>query len=96
MPASRKARNFACSKVPGFASSVTSASISIGSSVRAAVSRRSIDSGEKSEGVPPPTKTACTLRPHTLGTLASRSAITASTYSRSGSSPFASWELKSQ
>ncbi len=78
-PAPRKSRNFACSKVPGLASSVISASGSTASSVRAAVRRRSIARAEKRLGVPPPRKMAWTRRPHTFGTLASRSATTAST-----------------
>ena len=64
-PASRKPRNFACSKVPGLASRVISASGSTVRSVRAAVRMRSMACAEKRLGVPPPTKIACTRRPHT-------------------------------
>ena len=39
----------------------------------------SFAAGEKRLGVPPPKKTACTRRPQTFGTLASRSATTART-----------------
>jgi hypothetical protein len=99
-PAARNAAKRSRSNVPGFASIVTSASADSGSRARIAASRRSIASGEKRLGVPPPRNTVETLRPQTDGSVLSRSATSASTYSRSGSVPaspaFHACELKSQ
>ena len=64
--------------------------------VRTAVMRRSMAAAEKRLGVPPPMKIVCSRRPQTRGSVASRSATSASTYSPSGTSPRASCELKSQ
>ncbi len=78
MPACEKARNRSRSKVPGLASSVTSQPGTRGSKPRTIDSRRSIASGENRLGVPPPTNTLTTGRPHTNGSAASRSARNAS------------------
>ncbi|MNF03327.1 hypothetical protein D3C81_1608780 [compost metagenome] len=47
-------------------------------------------------GVPPPKKIEVSLRPCTCARSACRSASSAATYSSSGSSGPAAWELKSQ
>jgi hypothetical protein len=79
--------NRAASTVPGFASSVTSAPGSSGRRARTPDRIWSIDPGEKRLGVPPPMKTLDSRRPHTDGSIDSRSAIRRATYSRSGNSP---------
>ena len=84
-PAARKSRNFSASNVPGFASSVISASAA--SWQPRAESRRAAGRSRGAEsrlGVPPPKKIECTRRPHTDGSARSRSAISASTYASLG------------
>ncbi len=61
----------------GFASIVTSASGASRSRARTISSSASIERGENRLGVPPPMNTVCTLRPHTSGSEASRSACSA-------------------
>ena len=95
-PAARKSRNFSASNVPGFASSVISASAASGSRARNAASRRSIAAAENRLGVPPPKKIEYTRRPQTGGSASSRSAMSASTYASSGQRFAGSCELKSQ
>src|SRR6266850_3847158 len=95
-PAARKSANFCASKVPGLASSVISASGASGSLARIADSSSSSARADSREGVPPPKKTVYIGLPQTCGSASSRSAISDATYSRSGISPFVSWELKSQ
>jgi len=82
--------------VPGFASSVISAPGSSGTRARTAASKLSIDPGANRLGVPPPMNTLTTRRPQTDGSMPSRSATSASTYSRSGKASRFSCELKSQ
>ena len=78
MPAARKSRNFPASNVPGFASSVISASAARCSRARNAASSPSIAAAGSRLGVPPPKKIEYTRRPHTDGSARSRSAISAS------------------
>ncbi len=96
MPADRKSANFCRSKVPGLASSVTSAPGVSGRRARTPARRRSIAAAENRLGVPPPTKRETILRFQIDGSANSRSAKSASTYCASGTSPRASCELKSQ
>ena len=79
MPAALNAANFARSNVPGFASSVISASGRIGTRARTPARMASIDSGEKRLGVPPPRNALTMRRPQIDGSANSRSLISAAT-----------------
>ncbi|MPN49155.1 hypothetical protein SDC9_196769 [bioreactor metagenome] len=95
-PAARKPANLPASTVPGLASSVISASGDNIASARKAPISSSMAPGDSRLGVPPPKNTVCTGRPQISGSADCRSAISASTYSRSGIVAPASCELKSQ
>ena len=95
-PAARKPVKRAASTVPGFASSVISASGSSGRRARNAESSASIDSGENRLGVPPPMNTLTTRRPHTDGSRSSRSTKQRLDVLALGYGPARSCELKSQ
>src|SRR6266849_8786833 len=96
-PAARIPESFAASTVPGFASSVISASGSIPQSRSAASIISPIDLGSNSDGVPPPKKIVL-IRPPEYGAEPTRcvsSEISARVYSASGHDD-AACELKSQ
>src|SRR5690606_6223246 len=95
-PLARYDLNLSASKVPGFASIVTSTPGSNGIKVRISDNKRSRPAADSRLGVPPPMKIVCSLRPQINGKAISRSVRKAERYASSGISPPASCELKSQ